>query len=73
MATGQTNRVRPQIGSIEGVKDPVVATRLREIKAILEMITGRTPNKAQIQPLGADALFQGVVAKVNEIIDQIQK
>lgn len=73
MATGPGTKVRPQIGSIEGVKDPVVATRLREIKAILEMITARTPNKPQILPLGESPLFDGVAAKVNEIIDQLQK
>lgn len=66
-------KIRPAIGSIEGIKDRVVAERLREIKLILEMITARVPNKAQIQPVGANTLYPGLVNKVNEIIEQLQK
>lgn len=66
-------RIRTHIGSIEGIGDTTVSARLREIKTIIDMITGRTPNRPQIKSLGPDATLAGVINKVNELIDQLQK
>lgn len=65
--------IRTQIGVIEGLKDPVAASRIREIKAVVEEITARTPNRKQIQLLGADATLSGVINKLNELINQLQQ
>lgn len=64
--------VRPQIPEIEGIKDAAAIKVLGPIKTILEMITGRTPNRPQIKKLGPDATLAGVINKVNEIIERLQ-
>ena len=64
--------LRPQIPEIEGVKDQAAIKVLGPIKSILEMITGRTPNRPQIKKLGPDATLAGVINKVNELIDRLQ-
>lgn len=64
--------LRPQIPEIEGVKDLAAIKVLGPIKSILEMITGRTPNRQNIKKLGPDATLAGVINKVNEIIERLQ-
>jgi len=64
--------LRPQIPEIEGVKDQAAIKVLGPIKTILEMITGRTPNRPNIKKLGPDATLAGVINKVNEIIERLQ-
>lgn len=64
--------VRPQIPAIEGVQDPRVVPILDAMKSIIEMVTGRTPNRTQIKPLGPNATLGGVITKLNEIIARLQ-
>lgn len=64
--------IRPQIPVIEGVQDDRVTTILGPMKMIVEMITGRTPNRPNIKTLGPDATLAGVINKVNEIINRLQ-
>ena len=65
--------IRRGISEIQGIQDEKVAQILREIKAILEAMTGRMPNRAPIKHLGAAATLSGVINKVNEIIIRIQE
>jgi hypothetical protein len=65
--------VRPQIPEIEGVKDPALVKLLSPFKAILEIITGRAPNRPQLKKLGPDATLAGTINKVNEIITRLQE
>ena len=64
--------LRPQIPEIEGVKDQAAIKVLGPIKTILEMITGRTPNRPNIKKLGPDATLAGAINKINELIERLQ-
>lgn len=64
--------IRPEIPVIEGVEDKAAVRVLEAMKTVVEMITGRTPNRPQIKKLGANATLGGVITKVNEIIDRLQ-
>lgn len=64
--------IRPEIPTVEGVKDAASVPILEALKTVVEMITGRTPNRALIKKLGAGATLGATVTKVNEIIDRLQ-
>lgn len=66
------SQIGPSIPSIEGVEDKRVVEILTPLKTVVEMVTGRTPNRKKIVKLGPTATLGGVINKVNEIIDRLQ-
>lgn len=64
--------IRSSISEIEGIQDKKVAQILREMKAVLESIGGRLPNRRPIVPLGTDPTTDGLRNKLNEVINRIQ-
>lgn len=64
--------VRRGISEIEGIADVKVTKILREMKAVIEGMSGRLPTNPPIKRLGPGASLSGVNNKVNEIIKRIQ-
>ena len=64
--------VRRAISEIEGIADPKTVKVLKEIKAVVEHISGRLPNNQPLKLLGANATPQGTLLKVNEILSVLQ-
>jgi hypothetical protein len=62
---------RRQIPEIAGVQDQKTIVILREMKGIIEDMTGRS--KTPIVLLGANSTLAGVINKVNEIIARLQE
>ena len=65
--------MRTQIEDPAGVKDARTMAILRTMKSIIDDITGRSPKSLPIKMLGADATLAGVINKVNEIVNRLQK
>lgn len=65
--------IRTQIEDPQGVSDPKAAAALRSIKLIVDDMTGRSRCQAEIKALGPTATLAGVINKVNEIIERLQK
>lgn len=65
--------IRPQIPVTDGVQDPAAKRVLDALKSVVEMISGRTPDRKNIQTLGPNATLGGVITKINEIIARIQQ
>lgn len=63
--------IRRQIPEIEGLQDQKTAVILREVKGIIEDMTGRS--KTPIVTLGPNATLAGLINKVNEIITRLQE
>ena len=64
---------RPQIPDPSGVKDPQAVSVLRVIKSVIDGMSGRAPNRHQMQHLGVDANLYGAIDKINEIIERLQE
>lgn len=60
------------IPSIEGIKDKQVTRILTPMKQIIDDLIGHNPNKKRITKLGPDSGLNGVINKINELIDRIQ-
>lgn len=63
--------IRQQIEDPQGVRDPAAAKVLRQLKTIVETITGRRTGQAEIKALGPDATLAGVINKLNEVITRL--
>lgn len=66
------SQIGPEIPSVEGLQDKRAIAILQPMKTIIDMLTGRSPNRKKIVKLGANANLGGVITKVNEIIDRLQ-
>jgi hypothetical protein len=64
--------IKRQIAEVQGVQDEKAANILRDLKAVVDETTGRSPKKIPIKLLGAAATLPGVINKINEIINRLQ-
>ena len=60
------------IPAVQGVQDQQVARILQALKSVVETHTGHNPKLGRIRTLGPDADLDGVINKVNEIINMLQ-
>lgn len=65
--------IKRAISEVQGVEDTKAGTIMKEMKAVIEAMSGRLPTTPPIKRLGADATLPGVINKVNEIIKRLQE